>query len=97
MMIDLAHRLCLAAAALGLVCAAPAGAASSGRCAPIETVPGVKIRPATCPPPAQPAFRDTKSDDALETGSRPGFFKFGDTQVRIGGRVRVEGGYVSQP
>jgi hypothetical protein len=90
------RHYCLAVA-LGLVCATPVAAAASERCAPVETVPGVKIRPATCPPQAQPAFRDAKPDDLLETGSRPGFYKFGDTQVRVGGRVRVEGGFYSQP
>ena len=80
-------------AAAVLLAVTPALGAQAERCAPVETVPGVKIRPAACPPKAQPAFRDAKPDDALETGAMPGFAKFGDTQVKIGGRVRVEGGY----
>jgi hypothetical protein len=86
-----------AAIVVTILSASAAMAGETTRCAPIETVPGVKIRPATCPPEDAAKTGSIKSSEPLPAGSRPNFMKFGNTEVRIGGRVRIEGGYVSQP
>jgi hypothetical protein len=62
-------------------------------CAPIESVPGVKIRPSECKESVRSTARPPAAPGAYVGTSQPGFLKFGNTEIRFGGRVRVEGGY----
>jgi hypothetical protein len=93
-------RMLAAAALLGLMAQGPLAAAegTGARCAPIETVPGVKIRPASCPPDAVDAHTGTiRPAEALSTGMRSNSFRFNGTEVRVGGRMRVDGTSATQP
>lgn len=93
-------KLTVAAALLSVTAIGPLAAAeaTAPRCAPIETVPGVKIRPATCPPDTVDAQTGTiRPADALAVGMRSNSFRFNGTEVRVGGRIRVDATTASQP
>jgi hypothetical protein len=98
------NRTLLAAAALCLL-GVPVAAQDS--CRPVETAPGIKSVPSGCnkftgQPPAgnraASALPGGKAapagkPSALFPGAAPGTITmFGDTEVRIGGQVRVEYG-----
>jgi hypothetical protein len=77
------YRFLLFAAFAGLM-AAPAFARD---CTPLETAPGVKSLPQGCRAPVQaggPAVAASRNDSR--------HIRFGNTEVRVGGRVIVEAG-----
>lgn len=84
---------------------ASATAHAQDSCKPVETAPGIKSVPAGCnkarhdvtgsvarpAAPSQKPGAPTPKPSALFPGENPGsIMKFGDTEVRINGRVRYE-------
>ena len=79
---------CLAIAmAIGIV--APVAAAPAQNCAPVEVAPGVKQAPRGC----SVGLKTPESRSDAKGGRDAHHFKIGDTEVRIGGRVRTEYGF----
>jgi hypothetical protein len=77
------HRFVLFAALAGLS-AAPAIARD---CRPVETAPGVTSLPKGCQAPAQ------RRAQAVEASRGEGrHLRFGNTEIRVGGRVSLEAG-----
>jgi hypothetical protein len=77
------HRFLLFAAFAGLT-AAPSFARD---CTPVETAPGVTSLPRGCRAPA-PAAR--QAVEASRTDGR--HLRFGNTEIRVGGRISIEAG-----
>ena len=75
--------------ALSLLLAPPALAAAP--CAPVETAPGVRVAPPGCPP-ARRAGAGPAGGWREDGGGERGVHRFGRTEIRVGGRVRVEVG-----
>ena len=76
------------AIAIGII--GPVAAAPAQNCAPVEVAPGVKQAPRGCPA-GQKKPAKTRSDAKSTRDAHQ--FKIGDTEFRIGGRVRTEYGF----
>jgi hypothetical protein len=93
------HFAAAAVLTMSMIGPLAAAEATGTRCAPIDTVPGVKIRPASCPPSET---TDTQTGtirptEALSSSMHSNSFRFNGTEVRVGGRVRIDGTAATQP
>lgn len=83
---------------VGLGAIAPGSVAMSAeeRCAVTEVAPGVKMRAANCPMfYARPVDHSSSSDlpsAVMQAPPQANSFRFGNTEVRVQGRVRGEMG-----
>ena len=84
----------LRAVAVTVLSAAGIAGAEAKECRPPEAPPGVRVQAAPgCRPPV--AAAPAKGTDAMQrAGTTPGFIDLGNgSEVRIGGRVRVDTTY----
>jgi hypothetical protein len=72
----------------GMAVAGPALAAE--RCAVVEVAPGVKKRSEACSNPFRQEFAPARRVDPYPSGSRPAVMRYGETEIRTGGSVRLE-------
>ena len=87
----------LALTALAMI---PATSAVAASCPSSEALPGVSVSARSASRPAGiRAMRDCRDEIAPSAADRPvqghapGFMRFGNTEVRIGGQVRAEGAF----
>ena len=84
-------------AGLGAVAPGAFAQADDARCAVTEVAPGVKMRAANCPMfYARPVDHSTSSNlpsAVMQAPPQANSFRFGNTEVRIQGRVRGDMGF----
>jgi len=72
----------------GMAVAGPTLAAE--RCAVVEVAPGVKMRSDACSNPFRQEFAPARRADPFQSGSRPAVMRYGETEIRTGGTIRLE-------
>jgi hypothetical protein len=60
------------------------------RCAVVEVAPGVKMRSDACSNPFRQEFAPARRADPFQSGSRPAVMRYGETEIRTGGTIRLE-------